>query len=62
MKDEAAAVGVAEACIKPSRTKASSYAGLQAAATAAGTVGGAEKVEGAQGLLQSSKDLEKNKQ
>ena len=32
MKDEAAAVGGAEACVKPSRTKASSYAGLQAAA------------------------------
>ena len=44
MKDEAAAVGGAEACVKPSRAKASSYAGLQAAA-AVGTV------------LQSSKDL-----
>ena len=37
------AVGGAEACVKPSRTKASSYAGLQAAAAA---VGGAEEGRG----------------
>ena len=34
MKDEAAAVGGTEACVKPSRAKARSYAGL---------VGGAEE-------------------
>ena len=36
------AVSGAKACVKPSRTKASSYAGLQAAAA----VGGAEEGRG----------------
>ena len=54
MKDNATAVGGAEACVKPSRTKASSYAGLQAASAAA-AVGGVE--EGLGLLLHSSKDL-----
>ena len=40
MKNKAAAVGGAEACVKPSRAKASSYAGLQAAATIGGPVEG----------------------
>ena len=59
-KDEASAVVGAEACVKRSQAKASSYDGLQAAAT----VGGTEEGRGCSmfaihTVLQSSKDLKK---